>query len=291
MSSLNGILPVDKPAGPTSHDIVARARRALGLRRIGHTGTLDPFASGLLLLCLGPSTRLAEYITALPKRYYATLRIGFATTTDDSEGAPLGNTDQWREVDEQTLRAHLERQQGDVMQVPPAFSAKKIDGERMYDVARRGDTVLLDPVRVHISRISLTRFDPPEADFEVECSSGTYIRAIARDVGESLGVGAHLTQLRRTHIGSFSVDDAVAIDRLDVREEALRAMIDPAAAVAHLPRIEVEHEELTSIRNGRSLTRDEQLPAGPLAMLSATGELIAIGEAGDGRVQPRKVFL
>ncbi|HUF76850.1 MAG TPA: tRNA pseudouridine(55) synthase TruB, partial [Longimicrobiales bacterium] len=187
MSSLNGVLPVDKPAGPTSHDIVDRARRALRTRRIGHTGTLDPFASGLLLLCVGPATRLAEYLTALPKSYEATLRLGVATTTDDAEGEPVRTSDAWKAVDESAVRTAFERQTGDILQVPPAYSAKRVAGERMYDVARRGGTVELEAVPVHVSRIELTRFEPPEVDFTVDCSSGTYIRAIARDVGEQLG--------------------------------------------------------------------------------------------------------
>jgi tRNA pseudouridine55 synthase len=250
MSWHNGVLPVDKPEGPTSHDVVARARRSLGLRRIGHTGTLDPFASGLLLLCIGPATRLAEYLTHLPKSYRATLRLGAVTDTDDREGEVVRFSDGWREVTEAALEGALDRQRGAILQVPPRFSAKKVAGERMYDVARRGGVVETAPVSVSISRLQVTRFAPPDVDFEVDCSSGTYIRAIARDVGEALGVGAHLVSLRRTRIGAHSVDGAIAVDRLEDRDAVGSALLSPARAVAHLPRVEVTPREIEILATG-----------------------------------------
>jgi tRNA pseudouridine55 synthase len=297
MSFINGILPVDKPVGPTSHDVVAMARRALKTRRIGHTGTLDPFASGLLLLCLGPSTRLAEYVAAQPKSYVATMRLGTVTDTDDHLGEPLRTSEGWSEVTEEEVRAALDGQLGEIQQIPPRFSAKRVAGERMYDVARRGEHVELSPVTVTVREIELLAFSPPEVRFRVDCSSGTYIRAIARDVGAALGVGAHLTQLRRTRIGTHDVGEAIPVDRLDEAEAVEAALLPPSAAVSHLPRVPVDTEAQQALRHGGSVPlddfekRDEQDFSGPIALVSPEGELLAIGERVGGRVQPRKVFL
>ena len=290
MSSLSGVLPVDKPAGPTSHDIVSRARKALGIRRIGHTGTLDPFASGLLLLCLGPATRLAEYLTSLPKSYHATMRLGVTTETDDSEGAVTRTDERGRAITREALQAALAAQQGEILQVPPDYSAKRVGGERMYDVARRGGTVSLPPVPVHIHSIELGRFDPPDAEFDLRCSSGTYIRAIARDVGEALGVGAHLTQLRRTEIGRFDVVDAVSFEEL-ATETARARLLSPADAVSHLPSCVLDEQETAALRHGRAIRRPDLPEAGAISMLDPNGALLAIGEGAGGVVQPRKVFL
>lgn len=292
MTDLNGLLPIDKPEGPTSHDIVARARRSLRLRRIGHTGTLDPFASGLLLLCLGPSTRLAEYLTALPKTYEATLRLGFATDTDDLTGTPIAPIIDSPDVGRAALEAALASQTGEIQQVPPAYSAKKVGGERMYAAAREGRSVELEPVAVIVERLELLRFEPPEADLLVECSSGTYIRAIARDIGAQLGVGAHLTRLRRTRVGRFGVEEALTVEDLDDPAAVSAGLVPPTGAVDHLPRVELGPEETAAIRHGRPITADEPLAGeGSLALIGEHGELVAIGEAAErGLIRPRKVF-
>jgi tRNA pseudouridine55 synthase len=291
MSSLNGVLPLDKPVGPTSHDVVAIARRALGVRRIGHTGTLDPFASGLLLLCVGPSTRLAEYITGLPKSYSARLRLGMATDTDDLEGAVVRSSDDWTAITQAEVESALGRLEGDQLQVPPRYSAKKIGGERMYAIARAGREVDPEPVPVRISRIELTWFLPPDVDFEVDCSSGTYIRSIARDIGDDLGVGAHLTALRRTKIGNHTVDAAVSIGDLNERTTVATAMLTPAAAVAHLPRVAVTEGEIQKLAHGGAISAGGEYANDPLALLSDRGELVAIGRASGDLIQPTKVFL
>lgn len=291
MTVLNGVLPIDKPVGPTSHDIVARARRTLGVRRIGHTGTLDPFASGLLLLCIGPATRLAEYLTAQPKAYEATLRLGFATETDDHLGRPLSEERDWSVIDPETLRAAFDHQKGELEQTPPLYSAKKIEGERMYEIARRGGTVAPRPVAVTISRLVLTRIALPEVDFEVECSSGTYIRAIARDVGEEVGLGAHLTRLRRTEIGRFSVESALRVEDLEAADRVATALITPAAALAGFPQLRVGAADAMRVRHGGSIAAPQgEALSGPIALLDEAGELLAIGEQQEARVQPRKVF-
>lgn len=290
-SSATGVLPVDKPVGPTSHDAVASARRALRTRRIGHTGTLDPFASGLLLLCIGPATRLAEYLTALPKTYRATLRLGIATETDDRMGEVVSRTDVEGRVREEDVRGALAAQTGVVQQLPPVYSAKKVAGERLYAAARRGAVVERTPVEVVIHRIEVLRVDLPEVDFEVTCGSGTYIRAIARDVGEQLGVGGHLTALRRTRIGEHAVEAAVPLDRLDDADRVSAALLPPAAAVSHLPRVVVDAAGEASLKHGGAVAAPERPPTdGPVALLSSSGALLAIGEQRGARVQPRKVF-
>ena len=290
MSPMNGILPVDKPAGPTSHDIVALARRTLGERRIGHTGTLDPFASGLLLLCVGPATRLAEYLTALPKRYEATLVLGIATDTDDDQGRAVGEPRDHSGVDRAAVEAALAGQRGEILQVPPQFSAKRVEGERMYDVARRGGSVELDPVPVTISRLEITRFAPPAVDFEVECSTGTFIRAIARDVGVALGVGAHLTRLRRTRIGGWRVEDAVAADRLGERDAVLHALVPPADALRHFPTQVLDAADARAVRNGVEIPARIEPTDGPVALVDPDGSLVAVGSHRGATIHPRKVF-
>lgn len=291
MSELNGVLLLDKPEGPTSHDAVAAARRALRLRRIGHTGTLDPFASGLLLLCLGPATRLSEYLTALPKRYTATLRLGIATDTDDRTGETLRTNEGWRELSRDAVEAAVRAQVGTILQVPPTYSAKKVGGERMYAAARRGAAVEREPVEVTIYQIRILRYDAPEIDLEVECGSGTYIRAIGRDVGEALGVGGHLTELRRTRVGRFDVADAVPLDRLEDAAAVRAALLTPAEAVGHLPAVRLAEEDARAVRHGRAVAAGAGGEAGgPVALLSADGGLLAVGERDDATIRPRKVF-
>lgn len=284
------MLPVDKPRGPTSHDVVGAARRALGERRIGHTGTLDPFASGLLLLCIGPATRIAEYLTALPKRYTATIRLGTATDTDDLTGEVIRSDEGWRALDREEVEAALRAQVGTILQRPPAFSAKRVDGERLYRSARRGEAREVEPVEVRIDAIEILRYDPPEVEVRVDCGSGTYIRAIARDAGEALGVGGHLSALRRTRVGRFDVTDAVPLDRLSDGEAVRAAMLSPAAALDHLPTATLDAEGIAAIRHGRMVAAPDLADSDPLALLTPDGSLVAIGAAREGSIRPRKVF-
>ncbi len=291
LAARGGVLPVDKPVGPTSHDAVAAVRRALRTRQVGHTGTLDPFASGLLLVCFGPATRLAEYLTPLPKTYRAVMRLGEATDTDDRTGEVVARSDDWRGLAPEQVRAALERQVGEIEQLPPRFSAKKVGGERMYAAARRGEEVERKPSRVVIHRVELLDVRLPEVEFEVECGSGTYIRAIARDAGEALGVGGHLAELRRTRMGAHSVEAAVPLDALGDAERVAAAVLSPADAVAHLPRVAVDEAGAAALGFGRALPAPEDVPAGvPLALVGAGGALLAIGERNGDRVQPRKVL-
>ncbi|MEJ2677872.1 MAG: tRNA pseudouridine(55) synthase TruB [Gemmatimonadota bacterium] len=282
-----GVLPVDKPEGPTSHDLVALARRGTGVRRVGHTGTLDPFASGLLLLCMGRATRLAEYLHPLPKTYVAVARIGQATSTDDRTGDVVSHSDDWRDLSEAAVAAAFTGQRGARLQVPPAFSAKKVRGERLYRRARRGEAVEAAPAPVEIFRLDVRRMALPDVEFEVECSTGTYVRAIARDAGAALGVGGHLSHLRRTRIGPFDVDNALPVDRLD-KENAARALVAPLDALAHLPRVEVDDEAAQRIIHGGALSMPD-LPQGTLAVARA-GELVAVAEGDGNLLRPKKVF-
>ncbi|HEX6736872.1 MAG TPA: tRNA pseudouridine(55) synthase TruB, partial [Vicinamibacteria bacterium] len=194
---MNGVLVVDKPPGPTSHDVVDRVRRALGQRRAGHTGTLDPFASGVLPVCLGKATRLVRFLSEGEKHYRAQVRLGFATTTDDRLGQPLGAPRQVQ-VAEADLRRALQGLTGELRQVPPAYSARRVAGRRLYALARAGVEVEREAAPCTVHALELVSFAGERLELEVRCSPGTYVRALARDLGEALGVGGHLEELRRT---------------------------------------------------------------------------------------------
>ncbi len=285
------VLPVDKPEGPTSHDVVAAARRALGTRRIGHTGTLDPFASGLLLLCVGRATRLAEYLSRLDKAYEATARLGAETDTLDCEGVVTTENGDLSGVSEEVVRHALAGLRGALDQVPPQFSAKKVAGEPMHRRARRGERVDLAPVAVTVHRIELTGWALPEIRFSVRCSSGTYVRLLARDLGRAIGVGAHLTALRRTGIGAFEVSDALGLGELTDAERVVAGRVDPVAAVGHLPCLAVDDDQAARLRHGQRLRLDVGAEASDRAVAVAhAGGLLAIGEIDHGVLRPRKVF-
>ncbi len=302
LSGLGGALVVDKPEGPTSHDVVTWARKTLGVRRIGHTGTLDPFASGLLVLLVGPVTRLAEYLSALPKTYEARARLGIRTDTHDAEGSIVDVQDHGPAPTRLQVETELATFEGCGRQVPPQFSAKKVAGERMYKKARRGDTVELSPVDVEIFEMRVTDYSPPDVGFTMRCSSGTYVRAVARDLGDRLGGGAHLTALRRTAVGPFSVDAAVAGSSLrDGLTPDLTHWVEPADAVSHLTTVRVEADVAQRLRLGGrvpwegaadpgsgDLTKDPAA-GNPIAVVDEAG-LVGIAEIRDGLLAPKKMF-
>jgi len=285
----DAVLPLDKPEGPTSHDMVAAVRRALGERRVGHTGTLDPFASGLLLLCVGRATRLARYLSGMDKAYEATARLGVATDTEDREGEVVAESDGWRDVSEATVDAALEGLRGDILQRPPRFSAKKVGGVAAHRRARRGEEVRLESVPVTVHELVMTSFEPPEVGLRVRCSSGTYVRSLARDLGEALGVGAHLTSLRRTAVGDFDVAEAMAPDDLTDEARVAEAWIDPLRALGHLPRVDVDGAAAADLGHGRAVPVEGIADGGPAAAAHA-GTLVAVGEVRDATFRPRKVF-
>jgi tRNA pseudouridine55 synthase len=274
---------VDKPAGPTSHDVVHRVRRVLKTRAVGHTGTLDPFATGLLVMLVGRATRLARFVEAEAKTYLATARLGLATDTDDATGAPLGLPADVSELSEARVAEALAGFAGEQRQRPPLYSAKHVDGERSYRLARRGVAVQPAETTVVVRRIELVGYEPPELVFRVTVSAGTYVRALARDLGERLGVGAHLTALRRESIGVLRVEDAVRLAEVDP------SAVRPARAVlGHLPAVELDEPGRMAVLHGRAVPADADA-RGDVALMHE-GELVAVAHAGDGWLRPSVVL-
>ena len=250
---LSGVLVVDKPPGPTSHDCVDRVRQALGEKRVGHTGTLDPFATGVLAVCVGKATRLVRFLAAGDKVYRATIRLGFATSTDDLLGEPLGPARD-APVERVAVEEACRRLTGPLMQVPPAYSATSVGGRRLYDLARQGVAVERVAAPVTVESMELLELREGELDVEVVCSPGTYVRALARDLGEALGVGGHLTALRRTRSGPFSIETAVSWD--DLRARGRESLVPLAGLLHELPEARVGEAGALALKHGRSLGPD-----------------------------------
>ena len=283
-SGRSGILLVDKPQGITSHDVVSKTRKAAGTRKVGHAGTLDPMATGLLVLGLNSSTRLLTFLVGLDKEYYATIRLGKVTTTDDAEGEAVSTADS-SAVTSAAVEAALQHLRGKISQVPSSVSAIKVDGRRAYDLVRQGETVELTSRSVTISALEVLGWRPgprAELDVRVECSSGTYIRAIARDLGAALGVGGHLTALRRTRIGPFSIEDAAALD--DIDPGAL--MLGPADVARRLfTVIDLDEQQAIDLSHGKRFSVDA--PDGsPVAAITPDGRLAGLVTIADQRVRP-----
>ena len=270
---------MDKPAGVTSHDVVARLRRVLDTRAVGHTGTLDPFATGLLVALVGRATRLARFVEGQAKTYRATLRLGVQTDTDDLTGAPIGGTAPAEWPGEAEIRAVLDGMTGPQWQRPSTFSAKHVDGERSHRLARRGVEVTLEPVEVTVYAIELLAWHAPDAEFRVTVSAGTYVRALARDVGQKLGLGAHLVALRRETIGTLSVGDALPLDAIDAS-----ALKPPLSVLGHMPRVELDDAARAHVAHGRAIPRPDGVE-GTVALVQGS-ELLAVAEAADERLQP-----
>lgn len=281
----SGFLAIDKPAGPSSHDVVARVRRATGVRRVGHAGTLDPPASGLLVVALGRATRLIRFIQDLPKEYVATARFGIGTDTLDATGEVVETTAMAVSADD--VRAALGRFTGTVSQVPPMVSALKVGGERLYRIARRGEEVERAARPVEILELELLDFETsahPLVTFRVVCGKGTYVRSLADDVARSLGGPAHLVALRRTRVGPFAVGPgAVSLDDLDRWPERLVA---PAEALAHLPSLTVPPSVAEAVRHGRAI---DAPAAGTLRVLDEDGRLLAVYVGDGSRAVPEVV--
>ena len=287
-----GVLLVDKPVGPTSHDVVSHVRRVARLRRVGHAGTLDPFASGLLLLLLGQATRLSEYFLPLDKAYEATALLGIETSTHDPEGEVVREDPGWTSLSSEEVEEALVGFSGAILQEPPLYSSKKVRGEAAHRRVRRGEKVSLAAAAVTIHEISLLEFTPPEVRFQIRCSSGTYIRALGRDLGRTLGVGAHLTALVRTGIGTLGVDFAAPLEALRDPETVGERRISPARALSHLPSVEVNASEGKRIRQGQFLpVEGETLPEGEPVRILLGGELLAVGAREGNDLRPRKVLV
>lgn len=295
-STLCGILPLDKPAGWTSHDVVARLRRLLDVRRVGHAGTLDPMATGLLLVCVGQATRVAEYLMRGTKIYRAWIRLGVTTDTDDAAGQVIDR--QPVTADKEAVRAALAGFVGTIQQVPPRYSAIKQDGRPLYKLARAGIEPQRKPRPVTIHRIDLLAWDPPELTIEVTCASGTYIRALARDLGERLHCGGHLSGLTRLASGRFTLEHARSLAEVEAASAEGRAaeLLWPMdEALRDMERLIVDAEAEQRIRHGQQIAGPPVTDAdsAPLCRAySTTGEFLAIMayDRRTGRWQPRKVF-
>ena len=278
----SGILLVDKPGGMTSHDVVARTRRVFGTRKVGHAGTLDPMATGLLVVGIDAATRLLTFVVGADKTYHATIRLGQSTSTDDADGEITASADPERvsAIAAHEIAAGIAALTGAISQVPSAVSAIKVDGRRAYDRVRAGEDVVLAARDVVVSRFDVLDDRPGDGgvrdlDVVVDCSSGTYIRALARDLGAALGVGAHLTALRRTHVGPFDVADASSLDGL---AEA-RPLTAADAAARILPVLEVSAQEAVDLRHGKRLAGQRARLEGPrAAAIDPDGVLIGIVE-------------
>ena len=290
---MNGFFLVDKPGGITSHDVVSRARRLLGIKKIGHAGTLDPMATGLLILAVGRFTRLIRYVQDRDKEYVARVQFGVATDTLDTDGAVLSRTPM--SVTQGDVEGVLPRFQGTIHQVPPMVSALKVGGRRLYDIAREGETVERAPRPVTILGVDLEEFVPgpyPEAVIRVRCGKGTYIRSLAADIASALGGQAALSELRRTGNGDLTVDSAVELESWEAMEDPWGAACTPTDVLGHMPVIEVDDETARAVSNGVRL-----LPAalgavdltGTHALVSAAGILLAVYELDERQAVPQVV--
>jgi len=271
----------------TSHDVVRAVRRIFRIRAVGHTGTLDPFATGLLVLLLGRATRLARFLAGQPKRYLATARLGIRTTSDDLTGAPLNEMPDELPGETRILE-ELVAFRGRQLQRPPLYSAKHVAGERSYRRARRGETIELEPVEVTVHRIEPVEYRAPHLTFRAEVSAGTYLRAIARDLGDRLGVGAHLTSLRREAVGPLTVDQAVPLERLGPD-----TILPAHTVLTDLPQIELDGESRQAVAHGRAVLDAREAGkrgGGEAVALLDSGELVAIATAGDGWLRPTVVL-
>lgn len=285
-----GLLNVHKPSGITSRDAVNRVQRFRRKLKVGHAGTLDPLASGVLVLCVGPATRLIEYVQRTKKCYRGTFLLGRTSPTEDVDGdvTELGNPPV---PTPEEIAAAAGRRVGRIQQRPPAFSALKVDGRRAYDLARQGRDVELQPRAVQVYRIDVSAYNYPELTLEVECGTGTYVRSLGRDLAESLGTGAVMSALVRTAVGGFRLEEAVALAEL-TPETWMGHLLPPDRAVQGLPRVALSPEEVARIGSGQSIRRE--VPAGDAAELAAfdpSGRLVAIlVPRGRGLLGPKRVF-
>jgi len=296
-NAISGVLVVDKPVGMTSHDVVQAIRSGTGLRRAGHTGTLDPRASGVLVILVGPAVRLSEFVSASDKRYQAIIRLGSTTDTFDADGK-FTHSDEPVNVTEEQFEKVLSTFIGEIEQTPPPYSAVKVQGRKAYEMARQGEEVELAPRKITVHHLEVLEWAPPEVVIDVHCSSGTYVRSLANDLGNALGCGAYLVGLRRTKSGRFSLRDATPLRKL---QEAFHAgnwyqyLIPAAEALAEWPAVELNPDEVEDVRHGHRVKAAADAQPGMVRGVSTQGELVALmdlvtGESGGPEWQPKKVF-
>lgn len=295
---MKGILLVDKPAGMTSHDVVDRIRRAARMKRVGHTGTLDPAATGLLILCLGPATRLSEHFTGLDKTYEGTMRLGVETVSYDLDGEIVAEHPV-PELSMDSIQAECDKFVGQIQQIPPMVSAVKIDGERLYKLARKGETVERPARSVHVRAYDVLSYSAPDARVRVTCSSGTYVRSLCHDVGQALGCGAALASLRRLAVGRHQIDDALPLDAF-TSPDAVEERLLPMGDALELPVAFLEDSALSALANGNPISSRNLVDGCPVShgwvqLKNLAGDLLALGmvePAGlESLIHPKRVFL
>lgn len=283
MSKQHGFLVIDKPAGMTSHDVVAQIRKRLGTKQVGHAGTLDPMATGVLVVGINNATKFLQYIVTGRKRYIAIIRLGISTVTDDKEGEVVAVND-WRAINDEDIESAIDKFRGTIMQVPSSVSAKKIAGERAYDLVRKGKEVELAAREVTIHELkvlAIRRNENLDVDIDVACSAGTYIRSIARDLGAALGVGGHLIELRRTEVQPFELAEAG-----EISSAVVLPLADAITKV--LPKRDLGFDEVAELKFGRRIDKSNQ--DGVVVGIAPDGEVAAILENREGRAQPVSVF-
>lgn len=291
-NAISGVLVVDKPVGMTSHDVVQVIRKGSNIRRAGHTGTLDPRASGVLVVLIGPAVRLSEYVAASDKRYQAVIQLGTTTDTYDADGKTTSSSN--IQVEEGQFNEELQKFVGEIEQVPPPYSAVKVHGRKAYEMARAGEEVELMPRIIHVYSLEVLEWAPPEVVIDINCSSGTYVRSLAHDLGAKLGCGATLTGLRRTKSGRFTLRDAVPLRKLN---EAFadgtwyQYLIPAAEALSDWPTIELTVDQVDAIRHGIRIAAESKDQA-RVCGVSEQGELVALMDLDEEKMewQPKKVF-
>ena len=305
---MDGALIIDKPAGITSHDVVARVRKIIGERRVGHTGTLDPFATGVLVILIGRATRVAQFLSGAEKEYEAIIRLGFATDTGDVTGRSTTDTQRHTEFHREAIEAAFSSLRGEIEQTPPMHSAKKVAGKKLYELARRGEEIERKPIRVTISKFESISTDDEllqenndgtcDLKVRVVCSAGTYVRTLAEDFGKRLGVGAHLVELRRTRAGRFKIADAITLERLSElaqSDSASQILISPDAALSHLPTVHLTADDVRRTLHGIDLRFEAggtfKWSDGQPVRMGDVGELAAVGIYDKNRevIHPRVV--
>ena len=300
---MDGILIIDKPAGITSHDVVARVRRILKTKRVGHTGTLDPFATGVMVILVGQATRLAQFLDKDEKEYEAVVRFGFETDTGDWTGSPKSKVQIPKLLKVEEINAVLGDFRGTIMQTPPMYSAKKVDGRKLYEHARKGETVERKSVAVTIHELEViggfaaSGIGQSTVDLRVKvvCSAGTYIRTLAEEIGRKVGTGAHLAELRRTRAGKFAIEQSVTLKQLDELDDPNGKLVEMKVAVSHLSTIVLPDDRIDKTRNGLSTRIVETIftDGEAVQIRDAAGKLIAIGsyKESDNIVQPKVVLV
>ena len=296
---MNGVLVIDKPEDWTSHDVIARCRRILKTKRIGHTGTLDPFATGVLIILVGKATRLARFLDKDEKEYEAIIQFGSETDTGDRTGELLITNYELRDFSDEELEKVLSEFRGEIEQTPPMYSAKKIKGKKLYELAREGIEIERKSVKVKIYNLDIIENRKLKTEnrisIRVSCSAGTYIRTLAEDIGRKLGVGAHLAELRRIRAGKFLIENAVTLEELEKLEDVEEILVSMNESISHLPEVDLSDEEVNKTINGMKLFRENFTASDEQAvrMIDEKGNLVAVGfySEADEFIQPRVVVV